>query len=388
MCVAKVFNTQETFDAQRHVDTIPSMVEHDSVVHVNVAPQAYDIRIARGLIDAAGRIIEKIVPSRRLAIVCDAALVSTHAQRLDESLRRYGFSTHVVPLVGGEENKSLEALLPAFDSLLRWKVDRSTPLLALGGGLIGDMTGFLAATILRGVPFIQMPTTLLAMVDASVGGKTGVNHAVGKNLIGAFHQPAAVLIDPDVLTTLPDRQLCSGLAECIKHACIRDADELGRLEATLPVLLSRDMSLFARLIAHNVSIKARVVEADPFERGERAHLNFGHTFGHAIENVSHYHYTHGECVALGMCAAADLSVSVGLLSPSDRDRIVSVVRLAGLPVSGLRLPVASVVDAMAYDKKASAGGLRFVLLDRIGHAVVRDQIPLALIERAVEFVRG
>src|SRR5256714_7172508 len=188
----------------------------------------------------------------------------------------------------------------------------------MGGGVIGDMAGFVAATVLRGVPFVQVPTTLLAMVDASVGGKTGVNHSTGKNLIGAFHQPIAVFIDPEVLRTLPERELRGGLAECIKHDIIRDSDGFARLEKNIARALSLDLDYLAELVAHNVAIKARVVEADPFEKGERAHLNFGHTFGHAIETVSHYSYSHGECVALGMVAAAKLAMDLGMIDDAAR----------------------------------------------------------------------
>src|SRR5207249_2773006 len=180
-------------------------------------------------------------------------------------------------------------------------------IIAFGGGVVGDLAGFVAATILRGVPFIQMPTTLLAMVDASVGGKTGIDHAIGKNLIGAFHQPRAVLIDPNVLRTLPPRELRSGLAECVKHDIIRDGDHFATLEASMAKALALDIDYLTNLVAHNVAIKARVVAADPFEKGERAHLNFGHTFGHAIETVSNFSYAHGESGALGMIAASRLA---------------------------------------------------------------------------------
>jgi 3-dehydroquinate synthase len=275
-----------------------------------------------------------------------------------------------------------------YDTLLSARVERSTPILALGGGVIGDMTGFVAATILRGVPFVQIPTTLLAMVDASVGGKTGINHAVGKNLIGSFHQPIAVLIDPSVLKTLPARDLHGGLAECIKHEIIRDAAGFDRLERDIDRALQLDLSYLTQLIAHNVAIKARVVEADPFERGERAHLNFGHTFGHAIETVSHYDYSHGECVALGMAAAARMAVDLGILDESSRRRIVAVIERAQLPVRGLKLATKLVVDAMVFDKKVRGGKVRFVLPDRIGHAVIRDDVPPELVTRAVESLRG
>jgi 3-dehydroquinate synthase len=235
---------------------------------------------------------------------------------------------------------------------------------------------------------VQVPTTLLAMVDASVGGKTGVNHAVGKNLIGAFHQPIAVFADPHTLRTLPPRELRGGLAECIKHDVIRDADGFARLERDISRAIALDMTYLTELVAHNVAIKARVVEADPFEQGERAHLNFGHTFGHAIETVSQYAYSHGESVALGMAAASQLAVDLGMLDEPSRSRIVAVIQAAGLPARGLRMDTDAVVDAMAFDKKVKDGKLRFVLPDRIGHVVVRDDVPVAAVKRAVKAIRG
>jgi 3-dehydroquinate synthase len=246
------------------------------------------------------------------------------------------------------------------------------------------MTGYAAASILRGVPFVQMPTTLLSMVDASVGGKTGVNHAVGKNLIGAFHQPIAVFIDPETLRTLPRRELVGGLAECIKHDIIRDAEGFSRLESQIDRALALDIDYLAQLVAHNVAIKARVVEADPFEHADRAHLNFGHTFGHAIETVSKYSCSHGECVALGMTAAAHAAVRLGLLDEASRQRILGVIQKAGLPTTGLKLPVTDVVDAMIYDKKVRAGKVRFILPDRIGHVIIRDDLHAQIVREAVE----
>jgi 3-dehydroquinate synthase len=267
-------------------------------------------------------------------------------------------------------------------------VERSTPVHALGGGVVGDMTGFVAATVLRGVPFVQIPTSLLAMVDASVGGKTGVNHAVGKNLIGAFHQPISVLIDTSTLSTLPGRELRGGLAECIKHDIIRDADGFTTLERNIARALGLDVDYLTDLVAHNVAIKARVVEADPFERGERAHLNFGHTFGHAIETISHYSYSHGECVALGMAAATHAAVKLGMLDQASRDRVLKVIRQANLPTTGLTLPTADVINAMGFDKKVAAGRIRFILPDRIGHVLIKDDVPPEIVRDAVESLRG
>jgi 3-dehydroquinate synthase len=357
-------------------------------VPVNLKDHAYAITVAPGLLREAGHLARAVSPAKKAVIITDNEVGPRYAGTLRESLGRTGFETIDAVIPAGEAHKTITDLMPVYDRLLSARVDRGTLVFALGGGVIGDMAGFVAATLLRGVPFVQVPTSLLAMVDASVGGKTGVNHAVGKNLIGAFHQPSAVLIDPEVLGTLPPRELRGGLAECIKHDLIRDAEGFARLEREIDRALALDIDYLAGLIAHNVAIKARVVEADPFERGERAHLNFGHTFGHAIETVSRYSYSHGESVALGMTAAAHLCVSLGLLDDPARRRIVACIARAGLPTGGMALDIAAVVDAMGFDKKVKAGRLRFVLLDRIGHAVVRDDVPPDLVRRAVESLRG
>lgn len=367
---------------------MPRMATEPAVVPVALEGGRYQITIQPGLLAEVGPRVAEISRSKRAGIVTDSHVGPQYARVVADSLRSAGIEPVIATLPAGEDHKTLADLSAVYDTLLAARVERSTPILALGGGVVGDMTGFVAATILRGVPFVQVPTTLLAMVDASVGGKTGINHAVGKNLIGAFHQPVAVLIDPAVLKTLPARELRGGLAECIKHDVIRDADGFARLERDIGRALQLDLDYLTQLIAHNVAIKARVVEADPFEHGERAHLNFGHTFGHAIETVSHYEYSHGECVALGMAAAARMAVDLGMLDETSRRRIVSVIEQAKLPVRGLNLPTKDVVDAMIFDKKVRGGKVRFVLPGRIGHVVIRDDVPAELVARAVDSLRG
>jgi 3-dehydroquinate synthase len=358
------------------------------MVTVNIPQGArYDITVAPGLLDRAGELLRNLSKSNKAAIVTDSNLASTHLRRLTDSLGKSGFESITATLPAGEDHKTLTDLLPMYDAFLQARIERTTPVLAVGGGVIGDMAGFVAATVLRGVPFVQIPTSLLAMVDASVGGKTGVNHAVGKNLIGAFHQPIAVLIDPQVLKTLPQRELRGGLAECIKHDIIRDADGFADLERNIGRALAVEIDYLAALVAHNVAIKARVVEADPFEKGERAHLNFGHTFGHAIETVSNYSYSHGECVALGMAAASFAASKLGLIDQATHVRILAVIEKAGLPVRGLTLPVDEVVDAMHFDKKVKSGRIRFILPDRIGHVIVRDDLDEQLIRAAIETLK-
>ena len=358
------------------------------VVPVRVQGHSYDVVIRPGVLADIGQRLRPLTKSKKVILVYDTNLPPEHRAAVATSLSADFDRVIECSVAPGEEHKTVATVDRIYDTALRAAIDRHTPLLALGGGVIGDTAGFAAATILRGIPFVQIPTTLLAMVDASVGGKTGVNHPVGKNLIGAFHQPIAVFADPDTLKTLPPRELRGGLAECIKHDVIRNEKGFAAMEEHVGRALAVDVDFLTALVAHNVAIKARVVEADPFEKGERAHLNFGHTFGHAIENVSHYEYSHGECVALGMAAASRLAVDLGMLDEPSRRRIVAVIEKAGLPARGLRLDTGAVVDAMAYDKKVASGRLRFVLPDRIGHVVVRDDVPLEAVRRAVESLRA
>jgi len=351
-------------------------------IPVQLTGHRYDIVVQPGLLGDVGAQLRKLTNSKKCALIADPNVPPQPA--LLASLQKSDFMVIATQMPAGEDHKNIETASKLYDHVLRAGVERSTPILALGGGVIGDVVGFVAATVLRGVPLVQIPTTLLAMVDASVGGKTGVNHSVGKNLIGAFHQPIAVLIDPNVLKTLPARELRSGLAECIKHDIIRDDDGFAKLEQNISRALALDMEYLTELIAHNVAIKAKVVESDPFEKGDRAHLNFGHTFGHAIETVSHYAYAHGECVALGMVAAARLAVSLKTLDQNSADRIAALIKKAGLPASGLKLSLDEVMSAMFFDKKVKTGKIRFVLPDRIGHVVIRDDIPENLVRQALE----
>jgi 3-dehydroquinate synthase len=358
-------------------------------VTVRLGREDYDVLNGPGLFNHIGNELRRNGhPQGKVAVITDANVAPLHLSKVRASLAEFGYTMLEAILPPGEDHKTIEDCIPVYDKLLRSGIERSTTVIGLGGGVVTDMAGFIAATVLRGLALVQVPTTLLAMVDASVGGKTGVNHAVGKNLIGAFYQPHLVLIDTEVLRTLPTRELRGGLAECIKHDVIRDVDGFARLERDVGKALALDVDYLADLVAHNVAIKARVVEADPFEKGERAHLNFGHTFGHAIENVSHYEYSHGESVALGMAAAAHLAVELKMLDDASRKRIVALIEKAGLPARGLALDLDSVVNAMAFDKKVKSGKLRFVLPDRIGHVVVRDDVPVESVRRAVEAIKG
>ncbi|HYO08856.1 MAG TPA: 3-dehydroquinate synthase [Tepidisphaeraceae bacterium] len=358
------------------------------VVQVNVLDSPYAVTVEPGSLGRAGEVLRGLTKAPRVGVVTDDVVAPLHLPALRKSLAASGFEPVVATVPAGERHKTLQTISDIYDALLAAKIERSTPVIALGGGVVGDMAGFAAATVLRGVPFVQVPTTLLAMVDASVGGKTGIDHAVGKNLIGAFHQPMAVVVDPEVLRTLSPRELRSGLAECIKHDVIRDAAHFETLQRSIPRALRLDAEYLAELIAHNVGIKAKVVSADPFERADRAHLNFGHTFGHSIETVSNYRYAHGECVALGMVAACRLAHRLGMLDAASVDRVIATIAAAELPTGGLTLDVGAIVDGMIFDKKVKAGRVRFVLPDRIGHVVIRDDVPAEAVREVVESLRA
>jgi 3-dehydroquinate synthase len=357
-------------------------------VPVNIPGASYNIEIRPGLLREIGNQISTLTRSRKVCIVTDSLVGPLYVHVVEEGLRESAFTVISAHIPTGEDHKTFASIDAIYEQLLPARLDRQTPIIALGGGVIGDMTGFVAATILRGVPFIQVPTTLLAMVDASVGGKTGINHRVGKNLIGAFHQPIAVLIDPEVLKTLPARELKGGLAECIKHDIIRDVEGFARLEHSIERAIALDIPYLTDLVAHNVAIKAAVVAADPFEKAERAHLNFGHTFGHAFENVTNYAISHGEAVAIGMVAASRLAQNLGMLDKSSVGRIINLIGRAGLPISGAPADTIALLESMKFDKKVHGGKLRLILPDRIGHVLMRDDVPIDAVRDAIQSVQG
>jgi 3-dehydroquinate synthase len=290
-----------------------------------------------------------------------------------------------VILPDGEEYKDSSTLNLIYDALLTHRCERSTPLIALGGGVVGDMTGYAAATYLRGVPFIQIPTTLLAQVDSSVGGKTGINHPLGKNMIGAFYQPRLVLADISTLDTLPDKELSAGLAEVIKYGLIRDLPFLEWLEQNIDKLLARDTAALQYAIARSCRNKAEVVAADERESGERALLNLGHTFGHAIESGMGYgNWLHGEGVAAGTVMAADLSQRLGWISAQDVARIRNLFERAGLPTFAPDLGADKYLELMGLDKKVEGGRMHFVLLKEPGRAVVQGDVPQELLRQTLQ----
>jgi 3-dehydroquinate synthase len=304
--------------------------------------------------------------------------------RVRRSLEQAGARVAEVVVPDGEAHKTWQTLDRVIDALLEARCDRGTLLVALGGGVVGDLAGFAAAVYQRGVAYMQVPTTLLAQVDSSVGGKTAVNHARGKNMVGAFYQPRAVVSDVGSLQTLPERELRAGIAEVIKHGLILDADFVAWLEASMPRLLARDPQALTRAVRRCCELKSSVVEQDERESGLRAILNLGHTFGHAIETGTGYgEWLHGEGVAAGMLMAAELSRCLGLIGAAEVERVRRLIAAAGLPSSGPQLPADRYLELMAVDKKAAQGQIRFVLLERIGAATVRGGIDPACVREAL-----
>ena len=333
-------------------------------ISVNLGDRSYPIVIGSGLL-GGGFELSRYITGPTCLVVTNETIAPLYQQPLLDSL--HDREARTLSLPDGEQHKTLDTLNRVFDQLTDAGFSRDTTLIALGGGVIGDITGFAAACYMRGVDFIQVPTTLLAQVDSSVGGKTGVNHEAGKNLIGAFHQPRMVMIDTNTLSTLPARELRAGLAEVIKYGAIADEGFFGWLEQNMPLLLEKDPSALAHAIRRSCELKADVVSDDEREAGRRAILNFGHTFGHAIERLQGYgDWLHGEAVAAGMVMAAELSG----LPAADIRRLRALIEAAGLPVSPPDLDAAAMREAMGMDKKVLGGKLRFVLLESLGNAVV------------------
>lgn len=351
---------------------------------VGLNERSYPIHIGTGLL-ANAELLKAHLPKKRVAIVTNTTVAPLYLERLKQTLREIGVQSVEIILPDGEVYKTAETLNLIYDALLAHRCERSTPLIALGGGVIGDMTGFAAACYLRGVPFIQIPTTLLSQVDSSVGGKTGINHPLGKNMIGAFYQPQLVLADIATLDTLPDKELSAGLAEVIKYGLIRDLPFLEWLEENMEKLLARDTDALQYAVLRSCQNKAEVVAADERESGERALLNLGHTFGHAIESGMGYgNWLHGEGVAAGTIMAADLSQRLGWISGQDVARIRSLFLRANLPVVAPDLGVEKYLDYMGHDKKVEGGKLRFVLLRRVGQAELVSDVPVALLLQTLE----
>jgi 3-dehydroquinate synthase len=352
-------------------------------LEVPLGSRSYPIYIGAGLLGRVGLIVDRL-PQKRAAIITNATIAPLYLAPLRRALEQRGVGVVPITLPDGESYKSWDTLNQILDALVEQRCERNTALIALGGGVIGDLAGFAAAIYQRGVPYIQVPTTLLAQVDSAVGGKTAINHPGGKNMVGAFYQPLAVVSDTDTLATLPPREFAAGLAEVVKYGLIRDPAFFAWLEANMARLARREPEALAYAIERSCANKAEVVALDEREGGPRALLNFGHTFGHAIESGTGYGtWLHGEAVGTGMLLAARLSQRLGLLAAEDVGRLTAVLQAAGLPLEPPALDTERFLDLMGHDKKVEGGRIRFVLLKRIGEAFVSGEVPRAALVEAL-----
>jgi len=347
---------------------------------VDLGQRSYPIFIGSDLIDRP-ELFEACAKASSIYIVTNTTVAPLYAERLSKTLASFGKSVRTIALPDGESFKDWKNLQTIFDELLKHGADRQTVLVALGGGVIGDMTGFAAASFMRGIRFIQVPTTLLSQVDSSVGGKTGINHPLGKNMIGAFHQPIAVIADLSTLKTLPPRELSAGLAEVIKHGAIADASFLDWIEANTSALLACDIEAMSHAVLRSCEIKSAVVSADEREGGVRATLNFGHTFGHAIEaGMGYGEWLHGEAVGCGMVMGAKLSCLLKKITQADADRLTRIIHAMHLPTTAPKFGADRYIELMQVDKKAEGGQIRYVLLEQIGKAYIATAPHEAVIE--------
>jgi len=351
---------------------------------VNLGDRSYPVHIGDGVLSAAGDLLQQAGLRGKVAVITNPTVAQLYLDPVHESLTRAGFDVTPVLIPDGEEHKNLGSLSAVYDRLIADRFERGSCVLALGGGVVGDLAGFVAATFLRGIAYVQVPTTLLAQVDSSVGGKTGVNHHDGKNLIGAFYQPRLVLIDVAVLQSLPRREFIAGLAEVIKYGVIEDPALFKVLEEKMGKLMDQDRDLLSQVIATSCAIKAKVVEKDEREDDYRAVLNFGHTIGHALEAATEYQkYLHGEAVGIGMAQAAAISVQQGFCDQRSLERIRKLIKRAGLPLEIPRdVSMQNLVQSMEVDKKSTGGKIRFVVCAGIGktgfHALSPGEILGAL----------
>ncbi|HWH39067.1 MAG TPA: 3-dehydroquinate synthase [Usitatibacter sp.] len=350
-------------------------------LQVELGERSYPIHIGQGLLDMPALFAPHLA-GRRAAVVTNETVAPLYAERLEGTLAAAGATTQRIVLADGEAFKTWQSLERIYAALLEARADRRTVLVALGGGVVGDIAGFAAATYQRGIAYLQVPTTLLAQVDSSVGGKTAINHPLGKNMIGAFHQPRAVIADTGTLATLPSREFAAGLAEVVKYGAIHDAAFLEWIESHAERLVGREPASLAHAIERSCAVKAQIVGQDERESGVRALLNFGHTFGHAIESAAGYGaWLHGEAVAAGMVLAARLSASLGRITKAEADRLTRLIERLGLPVVSPRFPLDTWLEFMGRDKKNEDGRITLVLLEALGRAaIVRDAPEPALRE--------
>ena len=352
-------------------------------VKVSVGSSSYEVHIGSGLLARTGRWLKEAGFSGRLVIITDPVVNKLYGEALGKELTGAGFKVITLLVPQGEDQKTLETAGRLYQELTDSYADRATPILTLGGGVIGDLGGFVAATHLRGVPLVQIPTTLLAQVDSSIGGKVAVDHGQLKNTIGAFYQPRLVIADTDTLRTLPAREMANGLAEVIKSAAIRNEAFFTFLENNLERVKSFDGVVLEEVVFQTAKIKAEVVGKDEKESGLRGILNYGHTIGHAVESLSDFKLGHGESVAIGMVAAARISNKMGMLSENGLVRLKKVIELAGLPTKMPSLKVEDVVQIMKHDKKVQQGKIRFILLKAIGDAFIIDEVNPSLLEEVL-----
>lgn len=357
------------------------------ILNVSLDERSYPIYIGQDLLSQPD-LLTKHIKRKEVLIVTNDTIAPLYLEKVQQLLEGYDHESVILP--DGEEFKSLDVLNQIFDKLLSARFSRQVTLIALGGGVIGDMTGFAAACYQRGVPFIQVPTTLLSQVDSSVGGKTAVNHPLGKNMIGAFYQPQCVIADTNTLNTLEDRQLASGIAEVIKYGLINDVEFFDWLEVNIAALKARDPDALAYAIERSCQDKADIVAKDETEQGVRALLNLGHTFGHAIETGMGYgNWLHGEAIATGMLMAADLSSRMGWMTEEEVSRIRNIFSAAGLPVMGPQgMKPEQFMDLMAVDKKVQDGVIRLILLRGIGHAVISDDYDPEKLQQTLSLFQG
>jgi len=365
-------------------------------VPVPIEDAPYDVIVEPGALAQLGSIVRRVIDARPggVLLAVDRSVAGDHGRAAAAALEGAGYAVAVAELVADEREKTLGAVRAVYETMLAARLERGSPLVAVGGGVIGDVAGFAAATYLRGVPLVQVPTTLLAMVDAAIGGKTGVNFplpradgagapTLGKNLIGAFWQPRGVVSDPRTLSTLPVRELRCGLAECVKHAVIADASLLDAIRGTAAAILAVDEDALTALVARSAAVKAAIVAEDEREQGRRALLNLGHTFAHVIETIDALELKHGEAVAIGTCAACAAAVETGRLGAGDAAIVRETLASLGLPVALPRPhPAAPLIDAMRFDKKVAGGRVRLVLPTSIGSAALFDDVPAPVITSA------
>jgi 3-dehydroquinate synthase len=369
---------------KRSVPTWKQAVTNNQTLTVNLGARSYPIYIGERLLSTEGPIVAHLA-QKRAAVVTDSIVAPLYLEELTAALGKAGVEVLPIVVAAGEETKNTQTLNTLYDELLAHRCERKTTVIALGGGVIGDLAGYAAATYLRGVPYVQVPTTLLAQVDSAVGGKTAINHPRGKNMIGAFYQPRAVVADIATLTTLPPRELSAGLAEVIKYGLIRDAEFFEWLEGNIDALVGRDAQALAYAVRRSCENKAAVVALDEREEGQaRALLNLGHTFGHAIETGLGYgSWLHGEAVAAGTVIAARTSAQLGLLSADAVERITALLRRAQLPVQAPDLGFERYQQLMGLDKKVEDGKVRFILLRAIGSAFVTADVPQSALAAAL-----